>query len=412
MAHLLKSRVYQVAGNREKLRLLKHSLEKLINPFSETNEFDIEIICKRELEKDNLKDKNGNSIYIERDQINGNVKNSILEILDIKTTQISVAIDLDCIETKIFDRGTSIYHIREKNLDFSLLSNVKIDLYFLNRAAKMNFKLKMGVEVVNFGSVFLFKNGFRVQPFGDTGDDSWGLDYRTQQGYNRTLGTRDLFGRVEITTDDAKEFKEVSSRDGGLVETFGYHQLQSAFKEKALIRLERYVAGVLWGEGFKRRKYFGEGDDAILKADSYRKDLKDKDKYSDNIEFATSNLGSKIDFIQIIKNLSANKDIEIIDFNREFVDLVNERLDEIDSKYISDLAAIAERTNDLELKNRVLAAEDKYQQLIREKEGAEKKAIEEEIKRKEAELKAKKEEEARKIAEQKQKEEEEKKKKS
>ena len=30
-----------------------------------------------------------------------------------------------------------------------------------------------------------------------------------------------------------------------------------------------------------------------------------------------------------------DKDIEIIDFNREFVDLINERLDEIDSKYIN-----------------------------------------------------------------------------
>lgn len=395
--------------NREKLKQLKHSLEKLINPFSETNEFNIEIICKREIEKDNLKDKNGNYIYIERDRINGNVKNSILEILDIKTTQISVNINLDFIETKIFDRGTSIYHIREKNQGFSHLSNVRIDLYFLNRAAKMNFKLKMGVEVVNFGSVFLFKNGFRVQPFGDTGDDSWGLDYRSQQGYNRTLGTRDLFGRVEIITDDTKEFKEVSSRDGGLVETFGYYQLQSAFKEKALIRLERYVVGVLWGEGFKRKKYFGDGDEAFLKADSYRKDLQEKDKFSDSIEFATSNLGSKIDFIQIIKSLSANKDIEIIDFNRDFVDLVNDKLDEINSKYISDLEIIAAKTNDPELKNRVLAAEEKYQQLIRDKEEAEGRAIEEEKKRKEAELKAKKEEEARKLAERKQKEAEEKK---
>ena len=38
---------------RKKILELKRSLEKLINPLSETNDFEIEIICKRELEKDN-----------------------------------------------------------------------------------------------------------------------------------------------------------------------------------------------------------------------------------------------------------------------------------------------------------------------------------------------------------------------
>ena len=59
----------------------------------------------------------------------------------------------------------------------------------------------MGIEPVNYGSVFLFRNGFRIMPFGNTGDDSWGLDYRAQQGKNRYLGTRDLFGRVDVVTD-------------------------------------------------------------------------------------------------------------------------------------------------------------------------------------------------------------------
>src|SRR5665647_1635331 len=108
--------VYSI-WNRERLKQLKHSLEKLINPFSETNEFNIEIICERELEEDNLTDKSGRPKYIERDQLNGKVLNSILEILNIKTTQISVEINSEFIITKIFDRGASIYHIKEKNRD-------------------------------------------------------------------------------------------------------------------------------------------------------------------------------------------------------------------------------------------------------------------------------------------------------
>ncbi|MEM8525963.1 MAG: ATP-binding protein, partial [Bacteroidota bacterium] len=341
----------------------------------------------------------GKSLYIERYRINGIVKNSILEILNIKTTQINVEITNDLISTKIIDRESPIYHIREKNEDFRLLDNVKIDLYYLNQSAKVNFTRKMGVRVVNFGSVFLFKNGFRVQPFGEVGDDSWSLDYRAQQGYNRFLGTRDILGKVEVITDDVEQFKEVSSRDGGLVETIGYHQLMNIFKEKALIRLERYVVGVLWGEGFKRRKYFGEGEKAKEIAEEYREHLKQEDKFAENTLAVQSNLGSKLDFIQIVKSLATNKNIEIVDYNRNFVNLINEKLEEHQTKFIQDLATIADRTNDKELKKKIETVEKGYRELQLEKEAAERKIEAEQLKRLEAEKKARQEEIIREKAE-------------
>jgi len=388
--------------DRKRLQELKHSLEKLINPFSETNDFNIEIVCHKEEEKDEFEE-------LERNKINGKVKNSILEILDIKTTQISVRINKDEIDTKIIDRGYPIYHIKERNKEFALLDNAKIDLYFLNTSAKNNFTRKMGIRVVQFGSVFLFKNGFRVQPYGEFGDDSWGLDQRKQQGYNRFLGTRDLFGRVDIITNNTNQFKEVTSRDGGLVETDGYYQLIKVFKEKGLTRLERYVVGVLWGEGFKRKNYFGEDEDSKIKAQEYRDKLKNDDKISDDISTATTNLGSKLDFIQIIKSLASDKEIQIIDYNKDFINLINENINEHQVKFISDLEKIAEKTKDTQLKQQILRTEGQYQELKRAKEEAEKKAIEEEIRRKEAEVKAQQEENARIEAEKRQKEAEEKK---
>lgn len=410
----LKGTILEITGlhntwDRPRLRQLKHSLEKLINPFSQTNDFHIEIICEREMEEDN-RSENGKTKYIERDKINGEVKNSILEILNIKTTQINVEVSSEYIVTKIIDRGTPIYHIKEKNKDYKLLSNVQIDLYYLNQSAKLNFTRKMGVEVVNFGSVFLFKNGFRVQPFGEVGVDSWGLDYRAQQGYNRFLGTRDLLGKVEILTDNSDEFKEVSSRDGGLVETIGYHQLMNLFKDKGLIRLERYVVGVLWGEGFIRRKYFGDDNESIKVAENYRKQLRSDDKVADNTKAIESNLGSKLDFIQIVKSLTLNQEIEVLNFNKDFVNLVNEKIDEYQTKFIVDLNIIAEQTKDVDLKKKILEIEKNYQELKRQKEEAERRAAEEERSRKEAEEKAKREEIARIAAEKKAAEEEKKRK--
>jgi signal transduction histidine kinase len=260
----------------------------------------------------------------------------------------------------------------------------------------------MGLQPVNFGSVFLFKNGFRVQPFGDKGDDSWGLDYRSQQGYARFLGTRNLFGRVEIITDNTIEFKETSSRDGGLVKTAGYNQIMEAFWEKGLKRLERYVVGVLWGEGFKKRNYFGQNDIA----DRYRKELLKLDQESDDFSTASNNLGSKIDFIQLIKSLSTNNDITILDFNKDLVNLVNEKLDEVKTKYIFDLEKIAEEIDSPEIQKIINLTEQRYNDILREKEDAEKIARKEEERRIKAEKKAEEHERAKKIAEQKAKEEE------
>lgn len=383
--------------SREEMLSLKHSLEKLINPFSDTDDFGINIVCEREKGTDEDVENN-------RWKVNGSVKNSIREILDIKTTHISVTLMSEEIITKIHDRGTLIYHISEPNIEFTLLDDLKIDLYFLNQSAKNNFTRRMGIPVVNFGSVFLFKNGFRVQPYGKKGDDSWGLDYRSQSGYNRFLATRNLFGRVDITTSNSVQFKEVSSRDGGLVKTEGYHQLMVAFMDKALIRLERYVVGVLWGEGFKRRNYFGKGSGAQSAINKYRDDLKKNDQTSESVQVVTSNLGSKIDFVQLIKGLTLEKDVEIIDFNKEFIDMVNEKLDDLDARYIADFDEIADKLDDQIVKAKLTSTKLAYDELIKAKKQAEERAIEEERKRKEAEKKQQEEERRRKEAEKKQQE--------
>jgi hypothetical protein len=360
--------------DREKIRNLKHSLEKLIDPFSdfETDEFYIEIICLRELTEDNQFKKDG-SPKSERDRINGKINNSIIRVLNIKTTQIQIVINRGIMETKLIDRGTLIYHIKQTNNYSEIIDSLKINLYFMNRSAKTNFKNVMGIELVKYGSVFLFKNGFRVQPYGEANDDSWGLNWRAQQGYNRTLSSRDLFGKVNIVTDNTQEFNEVSSRDGGLKKTTGYYNLMDLFKNKALIPLERYVVGVLWGEGFLRNNYFTTNNEGI----KFRELLKEKDKDSDDMSIAISNVGSKIDFIKLIKELADEKDIEIIEFNKDLIDVVNENLKIIKPKFIADFERIVETTGDKKLKQKLIQTEKKFKKLQEEKTAAEKKAIDE-----------------------------------
>lgn len=390
---ILKINKLNSSWNESRLLELKHSLEKIINPFSdEQNGFTIEIIAPKyeeyDIDKTPFK------------QINGKISNSILSVLKIKTTEIDVVVDKEKITTKITDRGSLIYHIEEKNPYSNLVDNLEIGLYFMNRSAKINFVKIMDIELIRYGNVFLFKNGFRVQPYGETGDDSWNIDKRKQQGYNRFLGTRDLFGKVDLITENFDEFKDVSSRDG-LIETSGKKILFDIFTEKALKRLERYVVGVLWGEAFVKKNYFLNESIAQNFREKLRND-KDKDSYED----AVKNLGSKIDFVNLIKTLSDDENIKIIDFNKNLVDLVNEKLDEVQPKFISDLTKIAEKVNDIDLVNQVKLTEDNFNKLIQEKEDAikraeiaEKKAIEAEQSRLLEEERRKKAEEERRNAE-------------
>lgn len=387
---------------RKHLLELKRSLEKLINPLSEVNDFSIEIACERELEEDDKLIESGKGY--DRDIVNGILKNSISTILKLKTTQIDVTVNSDYVTTTLSDRGIEIYKIREANVDYSLISDATVSLSFLNRAAKYNFSRLMGVEAVNYGSVFLFRNGFRILPFGNTGDDSWRMDFRAQQGYNRYLGSRDLLGRVDIHTDNVSELKEVSSRDGGLVDTQMSRQVMKLF-ETTHRRLERYVVGVLWGEGFLKNEYFASKEEG----EEERRKLHAKDKDSESPNYVIDNsIGSKIDFIKIIKSLSTDPNVEILYYNSEFANLLNEqsRAESIKPQFIKDLETIATRTGNETLLKTIEDAKRRIDQLSKEKVDAQRKAEEAERKAAEAvaqqikaEQKAKEEEEKRKIAE-------------
>lgn len=97
----------------------------------------------------------------------------------------------------------------------------------------------MGIESVNYGSVFIYKNGFRVYPYGEPEKDFMNIDRRKAQGYNRYLGTREICGRIDIFGDN-RGFVETSYETG---------ELEDFFYEYLLKPLEKYVVNIIhWGE--------------------------------------------------------------------------------------------------------------------------------------------------------------------
>lgn len=245
--------------NRLKILKLKRHLQRLINPaqIDPSQEFSIYIEAK-EYEEDDKKYKPEEDSEI----VNGFVRNVLFENLGIKTTQINVKVDKEKICTELSDKGEFIYRLEEDN-EYEPLQEINIRIFFLNPVAKSAFTKIMGIEPVNYGSVFFYRNGIKVNPYGNEGDDWLGLDRRKTQGTRRFLGNRDLMGRIEVSGYQPA-FREVSSRDRGLVETEEYKLLKDLFEDKALKRLEKFVIeGINW-DSEKRPK-----DPEEVKADSF-----------------------------------------------------------------------------------------------------------------------------------------------
>lgn len=246
--------------NREKLLKLKSALAKLINPNTQNEEdrFKINLIVESEKVKDNEilksglnKKKSDQSVYNE--VVNGEVKNLIFETLDFKTTKIISRVSQNSISTELFEGGKLVYKITEHNTNL-YLSDVDFTIYYLNQSAKLTFNRRMGMPVVDYGHIFVYKNGLRIYPYGERGEDPLKMDNRKAQGTARYIGTRESIGYIEINGENSN-LSETSSRGDGLMKNHAYNELYKWFFT-TLRRLERYIVEVSdWGKDLSEDDY-------------------------------------------------------------------------------------------------------------------------------------------------------------
>ena len=311
--------------DRDRILNLKKSLAKLINPNqgNDSDNFSIEIIAKDEQRLDNepLKGKSRKDFEI----INGKIKNTIFETLEIKSSNVLVQISPDgsMIETTLHDRGDLIYYLKERN-PYTDLKHLSIYLFQLNRSAKLSFTRTMGMEPVKYGSVFMYKNGFRVYPYGEEGDDLLQINRRKAQGYNRFLGNRDLIGRIEINGLQP-ELREITSRDGGLVKTPTYFHLLEFFYDYVLKRLENYVVNIIrWGDERINK------DTGKVEPELWAKDV-------------------KLQILELISGFINSKNVIDIQYNKDFLKIIAEKQDQSVDKIIKNINNVAEKSGNPEL---------------------------------------------------------------
>jgi len=325
--------------DRARLLGLKSSLAKLINPFGEeTDRFSIVITAPDEIAGDRgvtARAAKKREKPIAREIVNGRVGNFIFSDLQEKTTFIRVAITQRHIDTMLTDRGEVIYKIREPNCYGHLKSSgFRCEMYYLNQSSKVTFARRVGLPSVQFGSVFLFRNGFRVYPIGEDGNDWFGFDRRKQQGYARFLGTREIIGRVDVFGTDA-DFQEASSRNQGLIETPAVLELRKAVMDHCLKRLEKYVVPVSW----------------VDKAEANTEDLS---------RLLTDPGRARVS--AAVASLVDNDEIELLEYSKRLVGLINERSGEFESS-LTSLRAIAEKTDDKSLLAQLEIAERRFEEL-------------------------------------------------
>lgn len=320
-----------------KIISLKRQLERLINPNQafKKSDFGVKLIAPEFLQHDKEQE--------DYNKINGDVKNKIFEKLDFRTSSIQAKIDAkgEFITTILQDRGKEIFVLKERN-SFSQLSNIDVSIFYLSTYAKAYFTKQTGIKSVDFGSIFLFINGFRIPPYGDDGDDWLGMEIRKGQGHSRYLGTREVVGRIEIY-DNKEKFKIISNRSG-IVNNIAFEQLTKSehpfgFYYKTFRRLERFVVeGINWDS---------TPQDEIKNIEN---DIYDINWNESKEIYNEDSLTRNKRVLSVINNIIDAKKAEIVDLkiNEEFVkQIINEQTERAKIELENVLNTIKEKSKDL-----------------------------------------------------------------
>jgi hypothetical protein len=123
-----------------------------------------------------------------------------------------------------------------------------------------------------FGGVRIYRNGFRVLPYGEPNDDWLKLDYDTaRRSVLVVASNRNLFGHVELSETKNVLFEETASREG-LMENDAFAELQE-FVHGAVVWAAQNIASV---RGRKTSAHQPGFESIVRKPSAIIADLKEK----------------------------------------------------------------------------------------------------------------------------------------
>lgn len=169
---------------------LKKQLKKMVSPFSqEKDAFAIELKF------------NDVVIPIENDTLD----NAPISIVGTLT-------DTGSFSYTILDHGKETEKII--NCPDPIFGPIKIKILYMDSSSKKSFAKKYGVSVREYGNIKVFRDNFRILPYGEVENDWLGIDNKHAQAVFRSLGTRDIVGYIQITKRDNPGLKDATNRQG------------------------------------------------------------------------------------------------------------------------------------------------------------------------------------------------------
>lgn len=193
-------------------------------------------------------------------------------------------------------------------------SGIELIMNFLNNNQNANLsKTEIKNMLIEKSGISIFRNNFRIRPYGDKGFDWLNLDSKRVQNPSMAIGSEQINGKISIESEEISGLKEKSARDG-LYENSNFETLQ---------RIANLSLNLLEKERFKYRQRetkkkpktidklfdFSYVNQNILKAiDNAYKNLK---KYPENVEEHIKDLNLEIN--NEIKKLEKEKETEFLE---------------------------------------------------------------------------------------------------
>lgn len=223
----------------EKLRTLRVTLSRLINPIVPIPDFLMELILPKELEDLAGDIEPPESLSKPRYSIEGTINNSGEATIIYRSVNIS--------KPEIFrvNMRKEIRPVRDiKTGPFSFIFYV----WDRDNESLKELSRSIGSTVTNIRSdlnalsgVSVYRDYFRVLPYGEPKNDWLRLDLRRVQNPTMRVSNNQIIGFISISLSDNPEFKDQSNREG-LVESQALSDLRDSIKVILnLLEVRRYV---------------------------------------------------------------------------------------------------------------------------------------------------------------------------
>ncbi|KQL43628.1 hypothetical protein AN963_29905 [Brevibacillus choshinensis] len=227
--------IEKLRDNWDQKNILKliNSLKQFKSPFSIKDDFKIKVhvpeyqIFNMEIQPHNLEDIS--SLWVEVE----------IPITDTKIISMTVVRD----GLKYTEEHPNPYNF----------GPVKTKIYFFNTQDKTRFAKRMNTLVKEFGNIRLYRDDFRIHPYGESYNDWLDLDIRKAQGYARFFGSRDLIGYVQIYKEHNDGIDAPTNRQG-IIENEQSLELRHFIIEYPIKTLEKYFFKKPKNETFLRSK--------------------------------------------------------------------------------------------------------------------------------------------------------------